>query len=169
MAQESRGHSPSGELRSPMTNFNLDWHEESASPDIPNTIMPNAHRRHVRAKAVDELSRLVIIFGYLWVVFELLSVNKSIVLSECHLNYAEYAFAIINSLVFAKVLLTRNFIWDCVAKLLRHVFAKPHPSLRPTSLWAANTAPDAMPYLHYLSHETVVGSAHVQVVSAQSN
>ena len=40
---------------------------------------------------------------------------------------------------------------------------------RPTSLWAANTSPESMPYLQYLSQETVVGSAHVQVVSAQGN
>ena len=105
----------------------------------------------------------LILFGYLWVVFELLSVNKNIVLSEYHLSYAEYTFAIINALVFAKVLLTRNCMWDFVAKLFRKVSAK-----RPR-LWAGNTSPESKPYLHYLSQETVVGSAHVQVVSAQSN
>ena len=64
-------------------------------------------QRHPREKATDEFSRLVIIFGYLWVTFELLSVHKSIVLSEYHLNYPEHAFAIVNCLVFAKVLLSR--------------------------------------------------------------
>ena len=48
---------------------------------------------HLRVKAVDELIRLVILVGYIWVVCELLSVNKSIVLSKYHLSYAEYAFA----------------------------------------------------------------------------
>jgi hypothetical protein len=66
---------------------------------------PSGHQRHLREKAVDEFSKSVILFGYLWVVFELLSVHKSIVLSEYHLDYLEHAFAIINSLVFAKVLL----------------------------------------------------------------
>jgi hypothetical protein len=169
MGHESRDDRLCGKLRSPMTNVNLNWHEESASPDIPETTMPGANQRPVREKAVDELSRLVILFGYLCVVYKLLSVNKSIVLSEYHLNYAECAFAFINSLVFARVLLTRNCIWDFVAKLLRHVSAKPHRSLRPASPWAANSSPNSMPYLHYLSQETVVGSAHAHVASAQSN
>jgi hypothetical protein len=100
---------------------------------------PSGHQRHPREQAIDELSRLVIIFGYLWVVFELLSVHKSIVLSEYHLNYPEHAFAIVNSLVFAKVLLTQNRLWDIVLKLLRCVRAKPHPRPRETSLWASDS------------------------------
>ena len=103
---------------------------------MPEPTMTSGHQRDVREKALDELSRLVIIFGYLWVVFELLSVNKSIILSEYHLNYPECAFAIINSLVFAKVSLTRNCMWDLIVKLLRYVCAKPHLGLRPTSLWS---------------------------------
>ena len=86
------------------SNVNLGRHEDSGSPDMPEPITPSGHR-HMREKAIDELSRLVIIVGYLWVVFELLSVNKSIALSEYHLNYPEHAFGIINSMVFAKVLL----------------------------------------------------------------
>jgi len=70
------------------------------SHDMTEPTTPRRHQRHPREKATDEFSRLVIIFGYLWVVFELLSVHKSIVLSECHLNYPEHAFAIVNSLVF---------------------------------------------------------------------
>ena len=119
------------------SKLSLGWHEESESPDIPEPIMPSGRQRHIREKAVDELSSLVIILGYLWVVFELLSVRKSIVLSEYHLNCPEYAFAIINSLVFAKVVLTRNCIWDFVVKLSRHVSAKPHLSVRPIGLWGA--------------------------------
>jgi hypothetical protein len=94
----------------------------------PNT--PSGHRRHLREKAVDEFSRLVILFGYLWVVFELLSVHKSVVLSEYHLDYPEHAFAIINSLVFAKVLLTRNWVCACTDReeaLVQESPANPHP------------------------------------------
>jgi hypothetical protein len=92
-------------------------------------------QRHPREKATDEFSRLVIIFGYLWVVFELLSVHKSVVLSEYHLNYPEHAFAIVNCLVFAKVLLTQNRLWDIVLRLLQCIAQKPHPRPRETSLW----------------------------------
>ncbi len=86
---------------------------------------PSGDKRHLREKAVDEFTRLVIIVGYLWVVFEFLLVRKSIVLSEYHLTYPEHAFAIVNSLVFGKVLLTRNCLWDIVLKLSRCVRAKP--------------------------------------------
>lgn len=151
------------------SKLSLGWHEESESPDIPEPIMPSGRQRHIREKAVDELSSLVIIFGYLWVVVELLSVRKSIVLSEYHLNCPEYAFAIINFLVFAKVVLTRNCVWDFVVKLSRHVSPKPHLSVRPISLWAGNTPQDSIPYLHYLSQETVVGSSYGQIVSPKVN
>ncbi len=120
-------------------NFDLRRHEHSNSPDMTEPTKPSGHQRHLRENAVDEISRLVIVFGYLWVVFELLSVRKGIVLSEFHLDYPEYAFAIINSLVFAKVLLTRNCVWDIVLKLSRYVRAMPHPGPRETNLWAIDS------------------------------
>jgi hypothetical protein len=120
-------------------NFNLRRHEHSKSPDMTELNTPSGHRRHLREKAVDEFSRLVILFGYLWVVFELLSVHKSVVLSEYHLDYPEHAFAIINSLVFAKVLLTRNWVWDIVLELSRYVRREAHPGPRETNLWAIDS------------------------------
>jgi hypothetical protein len=97
---------------------------------------PGVDQRHLREKATDEFSRLVIIVGYLWIVIELLSVHKSIVLSEYHLDYPEHAFAIINSLVFAKVLLTRTRAWDTVLKLSRYVRPEPRPGPRETNPWS---------------------------------
>jgi hypothetical protein len=102
-------------------------------------ITPPSHQRHPRETATDEFSKLVIIVGYLWVVFELLSVHKSIVLSEYHLSYPEHAFAIVNCLVFAKVLLTQNRLWNIVCKLCRWVRAKQDPGPRETSLWAIDS------------------------------
>ena len=61
--------------------------------------------RRLRASALDESKRFLIIFLYLWVVFGLLSIHKSVVLSQHHLDYPEHAFAIINAFIFAKVLL----------------------------------------------------------------
>lgn len=61
--------------------------------------------RHLKERASDELRRFIVIFLYLWVVFGLLSLHKSIVLSKRHLDYQEHTFAIINAFVFAKVLL----------------------------------------------------------------
>jgi hypothetical protein len=62
-------------------------------------------KRQLKERAVQEFRRFLVIFFYLWVVFGLLSIHKSIVLSQHHLDTEEHAFAIINAFVFAKVLL----------------------------------------------------------------
>jgi hypothetical protein len=62
-------------------------------------------QRHLKERASDEFKRFLVIFLYLWVVFGLLSIHKSFVLSQRHLDYGEHAFAFINAFVFAKVLL----------------------------------------------------------------
>jgi len=67
--------------------------------------VPVSHLRLLRARAYDEFKRFLIIFFYLWAVFGLLSIHKSIVLSQHHLDYPEHAFAIVNAFIFAKVLL----------------------------------------------------------------
>jgi len=68
------------------------------SPSIPQP-------RNLKERAFEEFKRFIVIFLYLWVVFGLLSLHKSVVLSQRHLDYEEHTFAIINALVFAKVLL----------------------------------------------------------------
>jgi hypothetical protein len=67
--------------------------------------LPIPQQRHLRERAYDEFKRFIVIFLYLWVVFGLLSIHKSLVLSQRHLDYPEHAFAIINAFIFAKVLL----------------------------------------------------------------
>ena len=59
----------------------------------------------LKERASTEFKRFVAILLYLWVVFGLLSIHKSLVLSQQHLDYQEHTFAIINAFVFAKVLL----------------------------------------------------------------
>jgi hypothetical protein len=66
-------------------------------------VIPQKHT--LKEKASREFRRFLVIFFYLWVVFGLLSIHKSIVLSQHHLDTEEHAFAIINAFVFAKVLL----------------------------------------------------------------
>src|SRR5580704_8336160 len=69
--------------------------ESISSPQPPN----------LKERAFTEFKRFVAILLYLWVVFGLLSIHKSLVLSQQHLDYEEHTFAIINAFVFAKVLL----------------------------------------------------------------
>jgi hypothetical protein len=68
------------------------------SPSVPR-------RQKLKETASREFKRLLVIFLYLWVVFGLLSIHKSLVLSQHHLDTEEHTFAIINAFIFAKVLL----------------------------------------------------------------
>ena len=61
--------------------------------------------RDLKERVFEEVKRFIVIFLYLWVVFALLSLHKSLVLSLRNLDYEEHTFAIINALIFAKVLL----------------------------------------------------------------
>ena len=70
---------------------------------------PPPHQLNLKQKASEELKRFLVIFLYLWVVFGLLSLHKSLILSQHHLDYEEHTFAIINAFVFAKVLLTAEY------------------------------------------------------------
>jgi|HubBroStandDraft_1064217.scaffolds.fasta_scaffold1056425_1 hypothetical protein len=110
-------------------NFNLRQHEHSKNPDMGEPTEPIAHARHLREGALDGIIRFVIIFGYLWVVFAFPSVRKSIVLSEYNLNFPEYLFAIVNLLVFAKVLLSCG-VFHLRMRAPRPAPHKSHP-LRP--------------------------------------
>jgi len=120
------------------TDSNLRQHEHSNSRHMTERNTSNERQRHLREEAVDEFSRLVIIFGYLWVVFAFLPFHKSIALSEYHLNYPEHAFAIVNCLVFGKVLLTWSRLWDMVLKLSRRQPARLHRP-RETNPWAIDS------------------------------
>jgi len=71
---------------------------------------PTPHQRNLKQRASEEFRRFLVIFLYLWVVFGLLSLHKSIVLSQHHLDYEEHTFAFINAFVFAKVLLTAEYL-----------------------------------------------------------
>jgi hypothetical protein len=59
----------------------------------------------LKETASREFRRFLVIFLYLWVVFGVMSIHKSLVLSQHHLDTEEHTFAIINAFVFAKVLL----------------------------------------------------------------
>src|ERR1700677_1546683 len=66
----------------------------------------NAHgARSLKAKAVDEFRRFLILFFYLWILFGVFVLNQGIVLREHGFNFAMQGFAFINALVFAKVMM----------------------------------------------------------------
>ena len=42
---------------------------------------------------------------YLWIVFGMMAIHESIILSQHQINYVAHGFAVVNALVFAKVML----------------------------------------------------------------
>jgi len=64
-----------------------------------------ASQRNLKERAKDEIRNFTLMFVYLWVVFGVLAVHESIVLSQHQINYRFHGLAIVNALVFAKVLL----------------------------------------------------------------
>lgn len=71
--------------------------------------VPIPRQLNLKTRASEEFKRFVVIFIYLWIVFGFLSLHKSLVLSQRHLDYEEHTFAFVNALVFAKVLLTAEY------------------------------------------------------------
>ena len=59
----------------------------------------------LKARAIDGVKKFAIITLYLWVLFALFSLHKTLILEHEHLNYGEQGFAIVNALIFAKVML----------------------------------------------------------------
>lgn len=62
--------------------------------------------RNLKQIAYRQLKEFLLIALYLWVVFGLLVMFKSVVLAEHHIPFAYNGFAIINALALAKVMLT---------------------------------------------------------------
>ncbi len=62
----------------------------------------------VIARAKHGLSRFVMMFLYLFVIFTLFQFHEYIVLTQHHLPYTRYGFAIVNALILAKVMLVAD-------------------------------------------------------------
>ncbi len=62
-------------------------------------------RSNLKERTKDQIKNFALMFLYLWIVFGLLALHESIILSQHKINYQSHGFAIINALVFAKVML----------------------------------------------------------------
>lgn len=62
--------------------------------------------RTVKQIAFQQLKEFLVIVLYLWVVFGLFVMFKSVVLEEHHIPFAYHGFAFFNALALAKVMLT---------------------------------------------------------------
>jgi hypothetical protein len=66
--------------------------------------------RSLVQRAHHELKEGLIIALYLWVVFGLLVLHKSMILAEYHIDFAYHGLALINALALAKVMLAARHI-----------------------------------------------------------
>src|SRR5574337_521970 len=64
-----------------------------------------AHKESLKTRAIEEARRVAIITLYLWFLFALFGVYKRILLQEHGISAWNQGFAIVNALVFAKVIL----------------------------------------------------------------
>ena len=67
--------------------------------------IPNGHKPTLKERAVHELREFVVMFIYLWALFALLVINQSVVLAREAQDYQAHFYAVLNALIFAKVLL----------------------------------------------------------------
>jgi hypothetical protein len=58
-----------------------------------------------KGHAKDQIKNFGLMFFYLWIVFGLLAVHESMILSQHQLSYQAHGIALVNALVFAKVML----------------------------------------------------------------
>src|SRR5262249_54823337 len=65
----------------------------------------SGEKKGLRAKAIEELIKFLILFAYLWLIFLVFFVHEWIVLAHNHIGFKFYGLAAINSLVLAKIML----------------------------------------------------------------
>ena len=58
----------------------------------------------IKERAIEEFRRFVLLFLYLWVLFGLFILDKTVVSRQQGLNFLPHGFALINALVLAKVM-----------------------------------------------------------------
>lgn len=64
-----------------------------------------APKPEFKKRAKDQIKSFVLMFLYLWVVFGVLALHELIILSRHQINYVSHGLAIVNALIFAKVML----------------------------------------------------------------
>jgi hypothetical protein len=62
-------------------------------------------KHNLKERAKDQIRNFALMFLYLWVVFGMLAIHESMVLSQHQINYQSHGLAVINALIFAKDML----------------------------------------------------------------
>lgn len=63
------------------------------------------HESNLKKRAKEQIKSFALMFLYLWIVFGMMAIHELIILSQHQIIFVSYGLAIINALVFAKVML----------------------------------------------------------------
>lgn len=85
------------------------------------TSNPQPGKESLKEKALDEMKKYLTLTLYLWVLFALLGFYRRLLLKEYDIDPWTQSYAIVNALVFAKVMLLGEII-DLGARLRKRVF-----------------------------------------------
>jgi hypothetical protein len=70
----------------------------------------NTSNQKVKQRVYHAMKDFLVLTAYLWVIFSLFALYKSVILAEDHVPFAAKGFALINALVLAKVMvIAREF------------------------------------------------------------
>ncbi len=97
---------PAGDLSELLTEFSQSRNEpRQLNRSVGEENERRESKRNFKERAKDQIKDFALMFLYLWIVFGMLAVHESIVLSQHQINYVSHGLAIVNALVFAKVML----------------------------------------------------------------
>jgi len=74
-------------------------------PSIGKKSETQIRKQNLKEKAKDQIRNFTVMFLYLWIVFGMLAIHESIILSEHQLSFQSHGLAVVNALIFAKVML----------------------------------------------------------------
>jgi len=63
------------------------------------------YKRSLKERLLDSVKTFVLMFMYLWLVFGLLALHESVIMSQNKIDYQSHGLAVVNALIFAKVML----------------------------------------------------------------
>jgi hypothetical protein len=78
---------------------------EQTNPILGEEYGEQEHAGSLKERVIDSIKTFLQMFLYLWLVFGLLAIHQSIILSQYQIDYRSHGLAFLNALVFAKVML----------------------------------------------------------------
>ena len=128
------------------------------STGVDRAASGSAHgARSLKTKAAEEFRRFVILFFYLWILFGVFVINQGVALREHGIDFTLQGFAVINALVFAKVMMLFE-VFDPGRWLRRRPLI--YPILYETSLLTI------LFIVAHVAEKTIEGLVHGRTVGA---